>query len=242
MGETYGITIKIADQTQSEFYDFYAEPEYDETYIKDALIILEKVCSAYPDGFFHQLLYGNTTEIQFHLTGELTKTDLTEGDTSGFTSFSGFTTDGEGRTTVAVNIARPGSLEQTLHHEIAHLIDNKLTFDARIRGNALYSDEKWETLNPEGFEYADSYTNLPMEFYNDGYENWFMELYSRTFIREDRATIMEYAMAGYSWAFNTPERIAKLEYWSTCIRDAFNTDGWPEMTLWESTLSQCKSE
>ncbi len=238
--DTYGITVKIAEQIQTQFYDFSAEQEYNEDYIRDGLTILNKVCSAYPDGFFKQLLYGNNLEIQFHLTGELTKTDFGDGEISGFTTFSGFTTEGEGRSVVAINIARPGSLEQTLHHEIAHLIDNKLTFDARIREDSIYSDESWEALNPENFKYANSYINLPMEFYNDGYENWFLELYSRTFIREDRATIMEYAMAGLNWAFSTPERTAKLDYWCTCIRDTFNTDGWPDTTPWEQPLSKNK--
>lgn len=235
--DTYGIRIKIAEQTEIDYLDFHACQETDPTYIQSALDTLELVLQAYPEGFFKQLVYGTTDEIQFHLVGELTKTTLTEEDTSGFTSFGGFTQDREGRAIVAVNIAGLSSLEQLLHHEIAHLIDNRLTFDAKIREDSLYSDAAWEALNPKGFAYANSYTNLPMEFYNDGYEAYFAELYSRTFIREDRATIMEYAMMGYSHTFTeAPGRLAKLEYWNSCIRDAFDTTGWPEVTVWEKIL------
>ena len=70
-------------------------------------------------------------------------------------------------------------------------MDGKLTFDAGIRPDAMYSEEKWMRLNPEGFKYAGSTFELPEELLSREYDEWFVDLYSKTFPREDRARIME---------------------------------------------------
>ncbi len=240
LSEQYGITIRIADQIATEHSDFTAAVEADERYVSSGLDSVESVLSSLPQGFMRQLLYGNQIEIEFHLAGALAKTDLPE-VVSGFTSFAGFVEAKEGKAVLVVDITRAGSIEQTIYHEIVHLIDNKLTFDANLREDALYSEDVWSTLNPEGFVYADTTSEMPMSYFTDGYENWFVDLYSRTFAREDRARILEYAMVGSDWTFSSaPKRLAKLEYLCACIRDAFDTSGWPEQTIWEATLARCQ--
>ncbi len=240
LSEQYGVTIRIADQVMTEYGDFAAAVEADERYVSSGLDAAESVLSSLPQGFMGQLLYGNQVEIEFHLTGALTKLDLPE-VVSGFTSFSGFVQTMEGKTALVVDITRAGSLEQTIYHEIVHLIDNKLTFDANLREGALYSEEAWAALNPEGFTYAETTSEMPMSYFTDGYEGWFVDLYSRTFAREDRARILEYAMVSSDWTFSSaPRRLAKLEYLCACIRDSFDTTGWPEQTIWEATLARCQ--
>ena len=65
-------------------------------------------------------------------------------------------------------------------------MDGKLTFDAGIRPDAMYSEEKWMRLNPEGFN-----MRVVEELLSREYDEWFVDLYSKTFPREDRARIME---------------------------------------------------
>ena len=186
-----------------------------------------------------QLLYGTQRKIEVHLVGTLTKRPSEETNL-GFTSFAGFAEQQEGKSVIAVDITRLGSLEQTLYHEIAHLIDNKLAFDASLREDAIYSEEAWQALNPTTFAYAESYHNLPMELYQEEYDAYFIDIYSRTFSKEDRARIMEYAMVESTWTFSASlGRLAKLEYWTDCIRDAFDTTGWSKQTIWEQTLEEC---
>jgi hypothetical protein len=49
--------------------------------------------------------------------------------------------------------------------------------------------------------------------------------------------MMEMAMAGNSGDFAPGSgRRAKLQYYADCIRDAFDTTGWPEVTAWEQVL------
>ena len=138
---------------------------------------------------------------------------------------------------VVLDVNEGDALRNYLHHELFHLLDNKLEFDSMLREGAIYSEDAWMKLNPEGFEYADSTFVLPDELYNEEYDLWFIDMYSRTFAREDRARIMEYAMLGdFNMFISAPYRQAKLEYLNQCIRDAFDTTGWPEVTVWEETL------
>jgi len=225
-----GLTVKIAELAQTEFTDYTAAPEMDEAYITAALDTVEQVTAAYPDGFFAQLRHGTVREIVLHLTGSIRKREAS----SGFTSFAGFTETLEGTSLMTVDITTPGSFAQTLHHEIFHLIDNRLAFDAGLRPEAFYSEEGWSTLNPEGFAYANSYHDLSGEFYSAPVEAWFTKLYSRTYAREDRATVFEYAVVGTDWIFGTPQRVRKLEYLCRAIRDCFDTAGWPAATTWEA--------
>lgn len=237
ISSTYGLDIKIAEQTDTDFSDFMAIRELNESYISTALHILENVCASYPKGFMEQLLHGTQKEIEIHLVGTLTKLPIEETNT-GFTSFDAFVQQQTGKTVLVADITKTDILEQTLYHEITHLIDHKLAFDATLREDALYSEEAWQTLNPKGFVYAESYHDISMELYDIKYDEYFVDLYSRTFEKEDKARIMEYAMMQHEWAFSSEHLRAKLEYWSRCIRDAFDTTDWPEETKWEKTFGK----
>ena len=80
---------------------------------------------------------------------------------------------------------------------------------------------------------------VPDDIYADGYDSYFIDTYSRTFPTEDRARVMEYAMIGWDWMFSedgsAPLR-EKLRYYADCIRDCFDTAGWPAVTRWEQPL------
>ena len=53
------------------------------------------------------------------------------------------------------------------------------------------------------------------------------------------ARVLEYAMSGLGWIFDggtqAPLR-EKLAYYAACIRDGFDTTGWPAVTAWEEPL------
>lgn len=237
LGSKYGVDILIGDQTADAYGMYWAAHEMDETYIADGLDALELALAKYPDGFMKQLVYGDQKKLEIHLTGAFTLKEYPEGKVNGFTTYIGFAQEQEGKNVVAVDITMAGSIEQTLHHEIMHIINYKLVFDANLRSDALYSEEDWNALNPKGFTYVEDKFYLPEDIYWDGYESYFIDIYSRTSASEDRARIMEYAMADAGWAFsNADGRHQKLDYLCKCIRDAFDTKGWPKQTYWEQIL------
>ena len=239
IGYKHGIEIRIADQMDEDYIDYKVEKNLDEHQIDAALEILGRELLIYPEGYFSQLLYGSVREIEIHLAGTLTNLEVPEGEVNGFTSYSGFAQTRNGKKVIVLDMNEGDQLARFIHHELFHLLDDKLAFDATIREDAMYSEDDWMKLNPEGFEYAGSTFELPDEIYNEEYDVWFIDMYSRTMAREDRARIMEYAMTGdYNMFIAAPYRQAKLEYLNQCIRDSFDTFGWPEKTMWEETLEK----
>ncbi|MBQ1280965.1 MAG: hypothetical protein IIY16_01805 [Oscillospiraceae bacterium] len=237
LSERYGVTLRIADQCDTEFTDYTVERSFNELLIGDALDKLETALSAYPDGFFKQLIYGDYREIEISLVGTLTRRDAEESE-GGFTSFTAFVEHRGTCHLMVFDVGSTDSVEQTCYHEFSHIIDEKLAFDADLREDSRYSEETWAAFNPAEFEYAYAYQTLPENFYNDGCDAWFVDLYSRTYPTEDRARIIEYAMSGYDWYFaaGTPLH-DKLAYYAACIRETFDTAGWEEVTAWERPLS-----
>ena len=57
-----------------------------------------------------------------------------------------------------------------------------------------------------------------------------------TYPTEDRATLFAAAMAKVPLLEESPGMQAKLDYYARCIRDCFDTEGWPEVTAWEQPL------
>ena len=61
--------------------------------------------------------------------------------------------------------------------------------------------------------------------------------YALTFPTEDRAVLMAAAMEQNSWDFEAGSgRRAKMQFYADCIRDCFDTTGWPQTTMWEQVL------
>ena len=121
----------------------------------------------------------------------------------------------------------------TVYHEFSHIIDRRLAWDAQIREDALYSEERWMALQPEGFNYAMSYTDMPealMRYTDTGY---FIGNYSMTYPTEDRATLMAAAMMRDERFESSAPMQEKMRFYAQCIRAAFQTEGWPETTAWE---------
>ena len=239
LSESYGVNVRIAEQLFEEYNGYTVEPCFDETQISAALYDVEKALSSYPTGFFDQLLYGSVRKLELHLAASVNMNDIPADSGLGFTSFAGFATTESAYSLIVLDIF--SDVESNLHHEIFHIVDDKLIFDAQLRPESNYSEENWRKLNPADFTYAEQLYNLPDTFYNGKYEEWFTGYYARTNAKEDRATIMESAGMGDSNMFiHAPYRQAKLEYLSKCIRDAFDTTGWPETTVWEDTLNQSR--
>jgi hypothetical protein len=72
------------------------------------------------------------------------------------------------------------------------------------------------------------------------YENsgYFISSYAMTFPTEDRATLMSAIMSDKTVLQENPGMAEKMRYYAACIRDCFDTEGWPENTLWEQVLEE----
>jgi len=213
------------------------EQSLDEDFLSTGLDLLEQVLSDYPEGFLAQLRYGSCRQIEISLVGHLTPKDLPEG-ANGFTSFVAFVEEHDGKTVMVLDVTYGLSLKQHIYHEFSHIIDARLEFEARYREDALFSEDAWAAFNPDGFDYQWDYHTVDDSIWWDGYDDWFIDSYSRTFPTEDRARSLEYAMFGHHYPFAEEGPLRdKLTYYAACIRDGFDTEGWPEVTLWETPLT-----
>lgn len=125
--------------------------------------------------------------------------------------------------------------EYTLYHELYHLIDTVIL-------NETNAFDQWDLLNPVGFSYDYDYiTNQTRN--SDEYlreeKRYFIDTYSMSYPKEDRARIVEYAMTeGNESYFLCDTMQAKLKAICVGIRKAFGLKKSPETFLWEQYLKE----
>lgn len=234
LSQKYGVEIKIGEQCEVDFDDHRTEQVTISRTIQEALDKLDKALSVYPQGLMQQLTYGEQQKIEISLVGDLIKMSPSEYGSAAFVDSV------EGKNILVADITA-GNLEQTFYHEIMHLMDYRMEYDTNVEKNNVYNEDAWKALNPEGFAYKESYKVIEDEEYKNAYQEWFVRDYGKTYTKEDRATIMENAVAGNVEVFEgKPQLVAKLEYLCQYIRNGFDTTGWPEKTVWEETLEKCR--
>ena len=229
LGKKYGLSILVGSQCDTEFDDFTATRATNYEQVNQALDTLDKALAAYPAGFLRQLRYDNVYGITIQLVRDL------QAHGSGLIGggYAAFTQSRWEEALVVIDIEE--STEETYYHEVSHIIDRYLEWDAAHRTEALYAEDGWTGLNPGWFDgYTYDYSQ-PLDLAADGA---FIDGYATISPTEDRARVMEYAMANWGGGWFRPGTalMRKLEYYCGCIRDAFDTEGWPDTVLWEQYL------
>jgi hypothetical protein len=59
------------------------------------------------------------------------------------------------------------------------------------------------------------------------------DISNETPIGEDRAALMSVIISDKTVLQENPGMAEKMRCYAACIRDCFDTEGWPETTLWE---------
>ena len=229
LGEKYGVDMKVGEQCATSHFESYTmQQETDALEIHRAFRMFETVMSNYPEGFMKQLTYGTKKTIEISLVGKIGDGGKSEYGSGGFAS-----SRPDGKNVIYIDISR-NETEEMFYHEIMHIIDYKFMGIGKLDGIA------WYKLNPQGYQYLEKYKKV-----DEGklavYKDWFVEDYSHVNWIEDRATVMEQAMAGNTEVFKgKPHLIAKLEFLCKNMRENFDTTGWPEQLPCEKTLAACK--
>ena len=228
LSQRFGLDIRIAEQCALDYSHYQADVLTDPYLVRNALNILEWAFSSYPEGFLRQLPFGALQQIRIELVDNLRGK---EGMDTHPASVGGFAQENFDHYLIVFDCL---SLDtQSVYHELSHVIDKRLEWDATLRTQALFNEDTWLSLQPEGFRYAYSYTDMPdaiAAYENSGY---FVSSYAMTFPTEDRATLMSLIMSDKTVLQENPGMAEKMRYYAACIRDCFDTEGWPETTLWE---------
>lgn len=220
LSEDNGIDVWFGDDAVLQLGINGIEAENQASSIEIALQELKRALSRYPQGFLRQT--GSVTEtgaVQICLVRSLGD------DLDGLQIW-------QGRNAYII-LKVSGQLESAFFRGVNRLIDSYVIANSKIYDN-------WNNLNPEGFVYSAEYANAPEEelrVYLEGEERAFINAASMTYPREDRESIMEYAMMdGNEELFAVPNLQAKLASICEAIRDAYNLEKNPEVFPWERYL------
>ena len=231
----YGIFIFLGDEVPESLGSFLTEQQLSSTKISTALDALDRALSFLPANFIDQLCYGINHDMEIYLTGNLT--DTTEEQ---FEYPAGFVSELNSHIIMVLDTNSCSEWDRTIAHELSHAIDRRLAFRSQYVEHALFSEEAWNSFNPDSFSYLNSYHDSGQYWSKDWESVFFLNSYSITYATEDRAEIFGNAVANYHSGWSEDLRFTgdnplnqKYEYYCNCIRDGFDTTGWSSVMPWE---------
>lgn len=229
IGQSYGVEILVGMSAVAiEPWDYELYPEYQVSVINRMLDSVEAILETFPEGFF--------TTLSEKTTREKVKISLVRRVYGSPESGSLETASGvqfwDGAQPYVV-LAAGEWLEQSFYHEMFHVLETC------VYGHSNAYDD-WSKLNPKDFQYdCDMETALDRtgEEYLQQEDRCFIDRYSMTYPKEDRARIMEYASSpGMEAYFTSATMQKKLKTLCTGIREAFGLEDYPQQLLWEQYL------
>ena len=229
IGERYGLEVLVWEDAMAvQPWDYDFEIEYLVPVLKRELDWLDERLANFPEGVLEaSASHFSSLKICLvrKITGSAESGSLDRAD--GVQFLNG--------TDAYIVLAAGESSEKALYHELYHVMET------HILGNSVALDQ-WAKLNPVGFEYDYDYIANARR---DGSEylqpdtRSFVDTYSMSFPKEDRARILEYAMTeGNEALFAASPLQYKLKMLCQGIREAYGLKKSPENYLWEQYLNQ----
>lgn len=231
IGELYGVKIHIGDDaTRTQPWDYDMTAEYQVPVVQEALATLEQLLSVFPEGMLADAAW-STADGYIHIC--IVRTLTGSAETGSLDSADGIHFFDGDNSYIALAV---GSLmDQTFYHEMFHALETRLL----SASSALYD---WEYLNPEDFTYDYDYVqNQTREDfqYLDDENRYFIDMYSMSFPKEDRARVFEYSMIEFGESFFTSEPMqAKLLAICKAIRKAYDLKKYEQTLPWEQYLNE----
>lgn len=227
IGQQNGIQIRIGpDAVANQPWDYELEPEYLVPVLEAELHLLEQRLAQYPQGVLQ-----DTAAHFSSLTISLVRGIRGSPESGSLEAATGIQFFDGSDAYVVIAVGRYGG--QALYHELFHVMETHLL----TRPTAL---DRWEELNPTGFRYDYSYSsnkNRDAGIYLQPGSRAFVDTYSMSFPKEDKARVMEYAMLpGMGPLFRSEIMQAKLRCLSDGLREAYGLQDREEAFLWEQYL------
>lgn len=232
LSQRYHVQILLwQDAVRVSPWDYTLEAEYQVPLLLQYLEQLEEELSLYPSGFLKKAASGTANgTLQICIVRGIYGT----AEAGSLDSVNGlqFWDDEEN---AYLCLAANALLAQNLHHELFHIIDSRVLSTCSAYDN-------WEQLNPADFQYDYDYLanlNRSGTQWLDDDTRAFIDHYSMSFPKEDRARIMEYAMqSGNESYFTSNTMQQKLHQLCVGIRKAFRLQKSSEVFQWEQYLQE----
>jgi hypothetical protein len=227
LGEKYGVEILIFDDAAAVAQPDYVFTQEYMTQMYDLYLPkLEELLASCPKEIFTQ---GIKSKVRFALVQKITGEPAWGGlEQTGNLQFW------EGNVPV-IALVLDENLKQNFCHGVYHYMETRLL----SKSSALY---EWHKYNPKGFTYDNSYlANLDRTdmTYVEGDKRYFIDLFSMSYAKEDRARIFEYAcMPGNEDLFKIPAIQTKLQRICKGIREAYGLNKVETVFPWEQYLKK----
>ena len=224
----YGLEIGFAEAPKLPA-EYEAVYEYQVSALRDGLAALEKALARFPEGFLEKIRkVSDNKDLHITLVRDVRYSNGAP------------TEDGQGlqywvKGNAYIALAADKNTEQNFYHQLCHVMETFV-----MAKTSAY--DTWDTLNPEGFAYDGNYTdysNRHDSTYLEGENRAFIDAYSMTFAKEDRATVMAYAMMeGNEELFQSEIMQAKLQKLCDGIRRAYKWRKDSREFPWEQYLKE----
>lgn len=234
LSDQYGVQILLwTDATTFQPWDYTLVPEYQVQVIQEELKKLEEFLSLFPEGFLKKAAERTASgRIQICLVRSILGNETVDGALQSAVGLQYWDDNTNAYLSLTVGQAQ---LIQHACHEMFHIIESRVM-------TACKAYDDWGDLNPKGFHYDYNYiANLDRSDsqWLDGKDRAFIDTYSMSYPKEDRARIMEYAMSpGNAHCFESETMQQKLRQLCLGIRMAFHLEKSAERFLWEQYLTE----
>lgn len=225
LSSKYGIEILVLEEAAAvEPWDYDFEKETQSALLLQELELLDQRLARYPQEVLAATA-AHFSALKIALVRQITGS-AASGSLDTATGIQFFD-----ETDAYVVLATGKYAEQGLYHELFHVMETHILTEST-------AFDQWNDLNPAGFEYSYRYdSNRNSGIYLEGEYRSFIDTYSMSFPKEDRARILEYAMLpGQEALFSHPILQNKLSALCRGIRDAYRLDRSPEIFPWEQYL------
>ena len=228
IGERHGVEILVwEDAVAVQPWDYHLTEEFLVPLLEAQLEKLDRQLANFPEGFF-STLSESFQGLSICLVRQLRSSGITAAEDA-----SGLQFWAEDHAYIALSTIHASA--GSLYHELCHVMDTRIF----AHSNAY---DQWEDLNPSGFSYDYDYvanaTRNAGEYLRDA-ERCFIDTYSMSFPKEDRARILEYAMTeGNEHYFQSKTMQSKLRQLCIGIREGFGLKKSPDTFLWEQYLQE----
>ncbi len=232
ISEKHGIQVLTwTEVLETEPWDYHFEAEYQVSVLYNALFTLDSALSAFPEGFFAKV----TEEMGDGVLRIGLARNIIGNEDNGALDFADGLQFWDDNFNAFITLKIGDYLCQNLFHEMFHVAESRIYSHSSAFDN-------WDDLNPTGFSYDYDYTYYTArEDYDliSDENRAFIDFYSMTYPKEDRARIMEYATmydtAGY---FANDTMQAKLRALCIGIREAYDLEAVTYPFLWEQYLNE----
>ena len=231
IGNKYNIEVLIAQNATSlQPWEYVLETEYQVPVIRQELEKLDQWLEAFPADFLATAAKGTESGIvRICLVRSVTGTP----ESSNPVEMEGGCFWIDENVYAAIPVGQ--TTEKTFYHTIFHVLETRIMSMSKF----CYD---WESHNPEVFAYDYAYGVFhdPADTtYLEGETRAFIDHFSMTFPREDRATIMAYAITeGNAEYFRSEIMQNKLTAICRGIRKAFGLEKSNDTYLWEQYLQK----